>query len=64
MKSTYGLVGGIANLLADQLVHPFGRLAAIVGLETWYYERHDVDGFVRGFGSGKGAVSFVIRSES
>ena len=42
-SKTYRLIGCVANLLAYELVHPFGRLAAVVGLETWDYERHDFE---------------------
>lgn len=42
-KRTYSLIRGVANLLSYELVHPLARLAAVVGLETGNYERHDDD---------------------
>lgn len=44
-KRTYSLIRGVANLLSYELVHPLARLAAVVGLETGNYERHDDDGW-------------------
>lgn len=44
-KRTYSLIRGVANLLSYELVHPLTRLAAVVGLETGNYERHDDDGW-------------------
>lgn len=44
-KRTYSLIRGVTNLLSYELVHPLARLAAVVGLETGNYERHDDDGW-------------------
>lgn len=44
-KRTYSLIRGVANLLSYELVHPLARLAAVVGLETGNYKRHDDNGW-------------------